>query len=364
MDLDGNPAIFIGFDDGVFMVDLTNDQLVPRLDLSADVDPANCVGMVVHEGKLIVLTKRRGIIAYNYDGTYEHIGLNLRQDLPSDKRGEHVDLVQVPDYLVQTLQAEKSCAFVLHRGGWHYLTQGAVASQIMKPIALSSEDDGTHRLHWIAGTLPYFIEHPFENPLQITGATYATEGYLEPPKQDFGLPEAKMGIFSEFLEAENVGTNQYIEALYGIDNATPTALLGTATAGNTDLLFGDGVGTEGYIYQPRFRFVRGVSSGTTPVLRTPVLKFSKEPEKRDIFELVVDAKATARARRTVSPEAVIAEIGSLVSKHVQSYFQYGMMATRLVKVYQAPGEETWQDSDYQSERFGEVTLQLLEMLPH
>lgn len=359
-------ALFLCFPDRLVQIDSINNTLITVLDLSAESSEGNGRGMCVWQGKLMIPTKK-GMIAFNYDGSYEVVGLDLDSGLPAKKDGVSSGVTAHYDHLLQAIRAEEACVYDLHDGGWHFMTKGAVASQPLDPVFLSSKPDEVPRLHWMAGTLPYFIERPFDNPLeQGPNLKCATEGKITYPMMDFGLPEDKMGLFAEYIEAEQLGGGNEVRAFFGIDGVAPTAELGRATTAGRLLAFGT-YGTQGRIYQAQFNLLRGSSQGTTPVLRTPVLQYLKKPDARYVYRAVVDIETTAKERREMSGEEnILREIGSLMESKVLLPFHYGKIPTKKVLVFETPSEETHRGrgvTEMAAERTGLIDLRLVEMLP-
>ncbi len=176
----------------------------------------------------------------------------------------------------------------------------------------------------------------------------------------------KAGIYSIFLGADELNTQQRILVQYGIDGAPPQTTLSTGTIGNEEILFAKGVGTIAYYIQNRFFLNRGTQTGTTPIMRNGILKFLKIPNKRDIFDLTIDVEETYKARRAkVSTEDILLEIGSLAKSRIQLPFKYGKIATRLVLVDEAPGQEFDEElpnTQLEQDRSGLVSIRLMEML--
>jgi hypothetical protein len=131
---------------------------------------------------------------------------------------------------------------------WHSLYQEGDANLDIIGLIISTEDDGTPRLHFSiegAGTSEmYHLENPFDNEAQSQVAhKRASAGFIEFSEENGGDPHIPKNILRARVDVEDLSaddTGEYIEHEYGIDGAdwANVSNFGHFISGDKELLFG------------------------------------------------------------------------------------------------------------------------------
>ena len=332
---DGNYA---GYSDGIFKLDLTAKTLTNKYDLASIVDKSNARDIKTFESDQIMVTQREGLAAFDTGAnTIQQIGPNLHHGLPSSRRGEISALASTYQYLFGAinprLSTDKATIMAYDTYGWHFIGQIPTAGVHIGQLLVSANPDGIPRL-WAQpdGCWPQKWDFPLTNPLTEASYSFATQGKMDYPIFDAGMPEWDKGFYDVVVHGYGLSSLHTIEVFYGLDGAAATQSLGIATQpGSTTMKFASGLGVTGKTIQLAPQLTRGTLVGTAPYMTGLVLHYLGYPPRRDQYDFLVDLKAIAN-RKQVTIQAVLATLSALSEVHTLVPFYYGGIGTKNVKL--------------------------------
>ncbi len=290
------------------------------------------------------------------------VGLGIKDGVVNEKNGEITAMCSSWKYLFAAVKGG-TYSHILTRdqvGAWQYYARIPTAGVWVKNLMLSNNPDGIDRLWCIfnTGWAGYFY-NPLVNPLQAGTYSYVPTGEFTPPIYDGGLVDVPAGIYQMSLFGGSIDASNKITAYYGLDGVAAITTLGVISSTSQSLKFGSPAGVDGYTIQPKFMLT---GSGGTPVFRKAIIDYLKDPDKREQFQFIADLDKTSKME-TRSLESVIGSLSYESNRRTLMPFWYGQIATRYVKMINNPFVENVPNQDtFESERKGEVTIQLAELI--
>ncbi len=301
-----------------------------------------------------------------YDGTdISSIGYDLDDGLPSDKWGEITSMVSSWKYLFAAVKgATYSHILAMDTGhNWQYYARIPTAGLWVREMHLSSDPDAIDRLWCVFGNHPFpgYFLNPLVNPLQAATYSFVPTGYIAYPIHDGGMIEELGAYYDQDISADGVGASNKITCYYGLNGNSPVTTLGVVATTTQSFIYGSPYGVEGYRIQPKF-MLTGSPAGTTPIFRSSIIHYLKQPQIRESYDFITDLVETAK--QEVRPlEAVIGSLSYEGGVRTLMPFHYGRIATKNVKVFDMPAlEDITEDEIISGERSGFITIKVGEMI--
>ncbi len=345
--------------EGIYDFDITPSLIIN----TARSREPNCVQALF--GQDLYFKNRYSLNRYPQDGSnISGAGYDLEDGLPSDKWGEITSMVSTFRNIFASIKGA-TYSHILSRennGAWQYYARIPSPGVWVRQMFLSNTPDNIDRLWCIFGNSanPGYFLNPMVNPLQAGTYSYVPTGHFTHPIFDGGMAEETGGFFNTKINGKGLGDSNNITLFYGLDGANPVTQLGVIATNSGNLTFGSPTGLEGYTMQQKFQLA-GAVSGTTPVFRSAILNYLKDPTKRDMFDLTIDYRETARAFG-LPVEGIIATMDAIRNTKPLIPFYYGLVATRHVKVLDIPSNEKIEDDKILGgNREGTIKLRLVEM---
>lgn len=139
------------------------------------------------------------------------------------------------------------------------------------------------------------------------------------------------------VDAENLSAStagEYIDAIYGIDGATPTTDLGDFLSGDKDLVFGSSSeGVEFKTLSLKPTLIRDAGDDTDRIyIRSQTLEYLVLPDPRETYEMLIDVEATAKSRgRQGTVANVLTELRTVQSSKTMVTLEFrGRTAVRVI----------------------------------
>jgi hypothetical protein len=218
--------------------------------------------------------------------------------------------------------------------GWHSVYKHGIANKQIHWLDVGTENDGISRLHFAVGTSSSksdtnFLAHANNNPssgVAVKRAVYSSEiaGHIDLPYYDFGLPQEKKLFTRVHVIAADLNdtSNEFVELLYGLDDADRDTDLGDFLSGNSSLDFGSSLGVSAKNIGLRLRLKKRGSSGVhTPKVRDVVVEGYVVPSVAYEHEMTVDIARTSQ-NTGQSNAAVITALEALVDSVPQFAMQF------------------------------------------
>ena len=351
--------VYLNLPEGIYNFDDIPNMIVDTKN-SAD---KNCSQILF--GNDLYFKNKRSLIKYDGENVYGNAGYDKEDGLVSEKFGE-----------ITAMTANWRTIFAAVKGGtyshiftrdassqWQYYTRVPSAGRWVRNMFLSNYPDNIDRL-WLMlddRAIGYYY-NPNINPIYAPTYAYVPTGYFRPPRHTGGMPEEPGAFYDTVITADKISDDNTILMLYGIDGSVPCATLGIVGSSTQTLIFGSPRGVGGYRIQPEFWLSRASgASGTTPLFRSAVIHYLKDPRKRMAFDCAIDVEQTA-VDWTRGKEDIIAELDALTEKKLLSPFSYGAMDTKYVKVLDMPSNEiTEKEKWLELERKGVFQIRLAEI---
>lgn len=139
-------------------------------------------------------------------------------------------------------------AYELERQAWHFIGETGTANEDIGDMIISTESDGTERLHFADETSGGFAMIEEINTPPTSGATirYAASGTVDFAEDDMGDGKVAAGVFQAIAQADDLSASEageYIE-FYSDDQDGDWGDTdrGSFLSGDKDLLYASGVG--------------------------------------------------------------------------------------------------------------------------
>jgi len=230
--------------------------------------------------------------------------------------------------------ASRNGWIMCHNGlGWHVFYKHATANQKMEWLMVSSEDDGTPRLHFAVrvaadNTASSLLARPLTNPRDAQTYAYQANGYLYLPEYDFDLPEIDKSFRKVFVNAVSLGTTstEYEAVTYGTDGAAAsTTALGNIISGTTSLSMPTGATTgvsAKSIALGRTLYRTAANTALTPFDRGAVIKLKARFTPTYRYYFTVDIDKTATRAQSGNKRTVVTNLITATALVTQPTFQY------------------------------------------
>jgi hypothetical protein len=186
---------------------------------------------------------------------------------------------------------------------WHHIYNHGTANVDLYMLALSSEDDGTPRLHMTVEGASASDMDMLEEPLVSGAATgvaqkYQADGYIRFPVDDLGDPQTSSGIFRGRVDADDLSSstsNEFIRLEDGLDgDADTTNDRGDFLSTDKDLDYGTSSrGVSAKKVGIRLTLDRGSTSTNTPKLLEFELEAKNKLTTLKGFKVPIDIGASA-----------------------------------------------------------------------
>ena len=354
----------VGGDPARKMIAVHNDQVwfAPLVD---DDTPA----------KVITLNTRGGIYEFN-----PHMGLDQGDGIVADALGQVMWMKSSGEFLFMSVgggKAGRQARIWCHNGlGWHTVRKHGTADQRIDWMDVSSRDDTTTRLHYAVRTGTSasdskFLAEPLVNPQSGTSIKRESQGYVERPEIDGGMPTDSATWVQALIDAVDLSgstSNEYIGLHHGLNGADRnTTDLGDFLSGTKTLKYASGAGEAGVSDAHKEWYHRGSTDTNTPKGRALQIKYMKRPEKLRQFTFVVDIEATA-ALDDLTTEDVITNLEAAETLATFPTFQYPGLTQTYVSVKPIqwgdiitnPGGAIGTTDDTNAQRTGFVTVTVEE----
>jgi len=299
-----------------------------------------------------------------FDGSsIANVGYDTKDGLASEKFGEITAMVSNFQWNFCAVRGATYSHILAMDGShkWQYYARVPSPGLWIREMFLSNSPDAIDRL-WIIYhnfAQPGFFYNPLVNPLQAGTYAFVPTGEFTPPIYDGGMAEINAGFYQMNVSGEGLSADNKITSFYGLDGVSPVTSLGVIGTNNLGLIFGSPNGVEGHKIQPRFMLTTG-STAQTPVFKSMVIQYLKDPDKREMYDFDIDLKKSVNPQRGV--EAIVGSLNYLANLKTLFPFNYSFVGTRYVKMLNSPfNEKNAFDTTFPSERDAFVHIKLAEM---
>lgn len=351
-DIDGQDKLYLGTAEGIWKIDTAPSTWTFELIYPMSFDTNNCRRMTIHQGALWFAEGAgkdspapiyRMMVQGDSRVVESGYGLSYGDGVPSDLLGSVKYMKSSGDFLYMCVGGEEgevapttrnARVMAFNGKGWHSMYKNATDNQQITWLDVGSEDDGVSRLHFAVTTATAksttaFLGHANNNPssgVAVKRAVFSDGivGHIDLPFVDFGLPQEQKNFTRVHVIAAdlNDASNEFVELLYGIDDADRTTDLGDFLSGNSSLDFGSSLGVSAKNIGLRLRLKKRGSSGVhTPKVRDVVLEGYVVPSIAYEHEMTIDIARTSQ-NTGQSAAAVITALESLVSSVPQVVMKF------------------------------------------
>jgi len=346
--------------DGVYDFDDTPSKIVD----TERVQDFNCV-IEMFRQELYFKSKNSTL---RYDGAdLTSVGYDQKDGLSSDKIGQITAMCSSYKFLFAAVKGATYSHILSYdkdNSAWQYYSRIPTAGLWVRRMVLSDSPDAIDRLWVLYGNYAYpgYYLNPLTNPLQAATYAYVGTGHFTPPIYGGDLPEEGGAFYDVKYDLNGMGGSNIITSYYGINGANPVSTLGVVATTNFTHIMGSPYGVEANRIQPKF-MLAGANSGTTPIYKSAVFHYLKDPTKRSIFDFSIDIDKSAQ-QGVRSREAVIGSLNYELSKRTLMPFWYGQMGTVNVKAMDMPFAEKVpnENAPLFAQREGIVQVRLAEIL--
>jgi hypothetical protein len=265
-------------------------------------------------------------------------GLGHTQGVPSDMTGSIEWLTPSTGGLLASISGGSGSVqarilrLVKRSGGqyaWLPVRKHDTASQHIQWMDVSDRDDGAIRLHYAvrtgsAATSVHFIANPFSPPASGVSIKYESEGYIDLPVVNAGMPSVPKVWLQGVVEADDLSatnSDEHIDWSYGLDGGarTANAVTGDFLSGDKDLdITSTKAGVNGISFGARVTLKRGSTNTNAPILRAFSIDYVPEPQRIRWWEFTIDVRQTAvLQRRTLNMSVVIANLRTAMDAGTQ-----------------------------------------------
>ena len=208
-------------------------------------------------------------------------------------------------------------------GAWHSFFRNSTADEDITTLVISTESDGTPRLHASAEGAAACTAFMFEEPLvaAVTGVTqnYKTTGYVEWAEDDLGDPHTSAAVMRALIDdGGTMGsgtTTNYVQLKYGLDgaaydNVTLGNFLSTAKSLNFDATNNRGVSAKTLKVRLNL-FGADAATTNTPQIKEYEIQARNRVSVLRGWEIAIDLDASAEFQSTEqppNPETVVSNL--------------------------------------------------------
>ena len=333
------------------------------------------VALVGHDGHLYISSHLGDILQIRYiqEGAIQivNIGPATRSafmpsdGLPSSYQGFARKAISTPEGLIVSYGGAGSgrtatiLFFRFSDGTWHVLYVHDAVGPGIVALALSSEGDGTMRLHFSHESGITDVTLHLESPLvsgHASGITKAfqTTAYIEYPEDDFGDPHSAVNVARALVDADDlsaIDSGESVELEYGLNGAgwQDVSDIGNFVSGDLQLDFGRtnqnvsasteaGTPTGVSARKAQFRLNGTRDSGDTsqcPKINEFEVQVEVVEQRLDAIEFIVDLEATAEGSELhENSEDVLDDLDTVAASVPLVAFEAGQRAAIYVRMAQ------------------------------
>src|SRR3990167_7057329 len=298
-----------------------------------------------------------------WDGTnVDAVGYDQRDGLKGEKMGEITAMTSSCDRVFAAVKGGTYSHILTmdSRHKWQYYARIPTAGLWVRELLLTDAPDAIDRLFVLFGNYGYpgYFLNPMTNPLQAGTYAYVPTGNFTPPINGGDLPEESGAFYDYKFNLNGMGGSNILTALYGLNGDSPVTTLGVVATNTALLTFGSPYGVEGYKIQPDI-ILAGANSGTTPIYRSSVIHYLKDPPKREMFDFTIDVEKTANPMW--SKEQILGSLTYVLSNRVVLPFWYGAVGTKHIKTLDMPSDEETKEQVFEGERDSQIRVRLIEV---
>jgi len=365
---DGSTIIYAGTTEGIFAHDYTNAKWVrPKITMPQHANGGKGFaswhsGLYYSSGLHVHL-----YIADNSPAIITTVGLDERDGLPTEYAGEIIAFVKGHEELYALVDASQvsgtgySTIYGFKEdGSWRCLWADANADAALTGGIVSSS--GTYNLWWNGGTTIYYmpLQRSLQNPLKVTGKTYAASGIHISPWFDADWQVGnKTAIRIKIDVGKDVSADESVIVSYrtnhtNTDRDTGWIAFTTITAsGETTYTFGSSLGTSFRAIQFRFDLARkSADTDESPDVFYATLEYAKILPKKWGWQFTVDC---TKPYNDKSPEQLLDALETAANLETLMAFMYEDV-TKYVQVKSVTGSRLTGDG-----KRGEYTVFVQEL---
>ncbi len=275
-DGNGNPCIYAGMYQGLYVYDFTNAKWYPQdLDFRTFLSNKNCLGMARWHNNALWVPAQSSIWQWTpgLPAVAIPVGPDMDDGLQALDQGDVIKVLPTMYCLYILIQLKGGGGLILRSDGsrkYHFVAATYSACHDIHFSNVTSPP----RLYFDSGNVIKYVNVPDiaanEYYYDVSAQTYALSGQLTTIRFDGGLPSVPKVALRLSVRADNLTSTEDVDVYYQINGEVwPGTHLGTieSMAGNP-LKFGSGAGVE--FYDIRFTFILGRrSTGDTPTIYTP-----------------------------------------------------------------------------------------------
>lgn len=315
LDIDDTVVIYVGSQEGVWLVDISTGTA--ELILPLPVATNNCMRMAVHNGALYVPVDygadapfgMKKITVRGGDRIIEDAGLDVAQGIPADLLGPVRWMASEGPFLFAAVggaAANRNARIIAITGarneGWQNVLKHPTANDLITWIGGSGnnllEQEGGAPSSNSAATDPG-DSRQLVDVLVPPGAgspNYQSVADLQLPEFGGDDPENDGGFFQVLADAADLADGaEVLDFEYGLNGATPTTAGPTLDGTNRSQGLGTSSrGLSARTMRPNVEFNRGGTTGNTPKLREFVVLFRKRAPRLERITCTIDLQETAR----------------------------------------------------------------------
>ena len=355
---------------GIYNFDASPNILI---DTSRSIEKNGAMAIL---GQDLYFKNKKSFIKYSQAGDeIVNVGYDREDGLPAEKFGEITALCSTFKWAFAAVKGGTYSHILTYdkkQDAWQYYSRIPSAGLWVKELFMSDSPDNIDRL-WVLFSnykYPGYFYNPVVNPAKAGTYSFipAGTGHVTFPIFDGGMAEEPGAFYDLTFNGwtHRVGGQaNEMQVYYGLDEAAPSTSLGvvssTSVVKRQQFLIGSPYGLEGYKIQPRFLYI-SQTQGTSPIFNSSIIHYLKLPKTREQFDFTIDLKQTAISE--VRPlEAIIGSLDFERNSRTLLPFWYGAIATKAVKVLEAPVTEDLPHANiFEGERGGFVRIRCVEII--
>ena len=340
LDANGQPAIYLDTDAGLYILDLGNNewgQIIKYDELPDNTLDTVTMKPQVYNG-FAYLPRNGSLFKFHYSGDWQDVS-PFTTGRAAITTGEDTITAMTTGgswlFVAVKNSATFSSIWAYDGTGFHYIWSitGTGVTQVNSMLVFDGDlgilynDLGgdTHDMVRVPGVL--------SNPLTVTGKTFATTGNLITPWFDGGMTEVdcnwlQMGAGYKDLDTtsnnnEKIKTETALGYSDTYESATGTVLTWYSDSSIVQK-FLSGAGMDSPVMRQKHTLTRGSTTTKTPVLFYPVVYYDKVFTKLHKYTFIVDVKKTANqgALSRSDEQDVLNSLETTFAKVPQSTFKF------------------------------------------
>jgi len=340
LDANGQPAIYLDTDAGLYILDLANNewgQIIKYDELPTATLNTVTMKPQVYNG-FAYLPRNGSLMKFHYSGDWQDISPFTTGRAAITTGNEIITAMTTGGswLFVAVHHGSTFCSIWAYDGtGFHYIWSltGTGVTQV-NDILVFNGDLGI-LYNDLGGDSHDMVRVPdvLSNPLTVSGKTFATTGNLVTPWFDGGMTEVdcnwlQMGAgYKDLDTASNDNEKIKTETALGYSDTYQSGT-GTVLTWYSDSSvvqkFVSGAGMDSPVIRQKHTLTRGSTTTKTPVLFYPVVYFDKVFTKLHKYTFIVDVKKTANqgALSRSDEQDVLNSLENTFSQVTQSTFKF------------------------------------------